>query len=1070
MIRATVSGTEDYTVELVFLPSGLSLSCTCPYHRDRDEPCKHIWAMILKAEEKGYFRGISEDFLFGLESSSFHASSGRPSLRSKKVSSDAPQPNWRNDLERIERATESESRLDGTSWPPGRELFYVLDVPDTLRKGKPLLHLYFRDRKKDGSRGALRSRNISVKDLSLVPDARHRYMLAMLRELSIKQLHDSFRYFSSTTDSVLSDYWLDIEMYLLLLPRMCETGSFCLKLTEGAGFDPVPVAWDNGPPWEFCLELRGAGGGDYELTGFLRRGEEHMGLSTPYLLLAGGLVFTQGDAALLEDFDSFPWISILRTKKRITVAEKQLLELFAKILSMKRVPPLMLPEGLEFRTERIKPLRRLTVRKDPKGYPTGRSGLVGELSFDYNGRILGREDIGVGFYSKDEKLLVFRDPKEEQAALDRLFALGFRQVSSFYTDDVRLKLAAGRLPAVVAGLLEEGWYVEAEGIRYRRGGVFNIEVSSGIDWFEVRGSIRFEEQEVVLPELLKALRRGENKVRLGDGTYGVLPQDWLKQYGLLAGFGKEQKDHVRFRSCQAGLLDLLLEGQPHVSCDETFRQFRRRLNGFSKVKPLDPSPGFSGKLRGYQREGLGWFRFLDTFGFGGCLADDMGLGKTVQVLALLDARREEQSGSTRRTSTPGEQASPDDRCPSLIVVPKTIVFNWKQEACRFTPKLKVLDYTGPGRIKDRGQFRGYDVILTTYGTMRNDIVHLKDFHFDYIVLDEAQVVKNSRTVASKAVRLLTGRLRLSLSGTPIENHLGELWSLFEFLNPGMLGGVSVFQKSLGSRRDFDEQTISTLARAIRPFILRRTKDQVATDLPDKMEQTLYCELGPWERKRYNELRDFYRLSLQKQIGREGLNRAKIQVLEALLRLRQAACHTGLIDKTVISRSSAKVEVLLEHLDDVLAGGRKALVFSQFTSLLAIVRDKLDGRKTIYEYLDGQTRNRAEKVQRFQSDPDCRLFLISLKAGGLGLNLTAAEYVFLLDPWWNPAVEAQAIDRTHRIGQSRKIFAYRLIARDTVEEKVLELQKSKRKLAESIITADNRFIGNLSREDLELLLS
>jgi SNF2 family DNA or RNA helicase len=297
--------------------------------------------------------------------------------------------------------------------------------------------------------------------------------------------------------------------------------------------------------------------------------------------------------------------------------------------------------------------------------------------------------------------------------------------------------------------------------------------------------------------------------------------------------------------------------------------------------------------------------------------------------------------------------------------------------------------------------------------------------------------------------------------------LGELWSLFEFLNPGMLGGASVFG-SVG--RNPDAATRGLLARALRPFILRRTKGQVAKELPAKTEQTIYCDLESKERKLYTELRDYYRSRLLHNASDDGSGRFKFEVLEALLRLRQAACHPALIDKQKIDEPSAKLDTLLAQLDQVMEEDHKILVFSQFTSLLAIVRNRLDKDKVPYAYLDGRTRDRQARVEQFQNDPEVKLFLISLKAGGLGLNLQAAEYVYLLDPWWNPAVEAQAIDRAHRIGQTRQVFAYRLIARDTVEEKVLELQQSKRDLADAIISADNSLLHNLTREDLELLLS
>jgi SNF2 family DNA or RNA helicase len=307
---------------------------------------------------------------------------------------------------------------------------------------------------------------------------------------------------------------------------------------------------------------------------------------------------------------------------------------------------------------------------------------------------------------------------------------------------------------------------------------------------------------------------------------------------------------------------------------------------------------------------------------------------------------------------------------------------------------------------------------------------------------------------------------LALTGTPVENHIGELWSIFEFLNPGQLGSATRLRKFLADGRGSTE----VVARAVRPYLLRRTKAQVLSDLPEKTEQTLFVELGEQQRKAYDELRHHFRQELSGRIGRMGIGRSRIAVLEALLRLRQTACHPGLVDPARIEEPAAKLEALLEHLEEVLDEGHKALVFSQFTSFLAILRRQLDARGTVYEYLDGRTTDRQARVARFQEDADCRLFLVSLKAGGQGLNLTAADYIYILDPWWNPAVDGRGLDRAHRIGQTRRVFAYRLIARDTVEEKIVALQDRKRELAESIVRADDSMIASLTAEDVELLLS
>jgi SNF2 family DNA or RNA helicase len=403
-----------------------------------------------------------------------------------------------------------------------------------------------------------------------------------------------------------------------------------------------------------------------------------------------------------------------------------------------------------------------------------------------------------------------------------------------------------------------------------------------------------------------------------------------------------------------------------------------------------------------------------------------------------------------------------------VVVPKSLVFNWQQEAERFAPNLRVLDYTGGARHKVSLDEGGYDLVLATYGTLRRDAGEFRSMEFDYVVLDEAQAIKNATTASAKAARLLRGRHRVALSGTPVENRIDELWSLFEFLNPGMLGASAAF-RAAGMGAAVDPESRALLARAVRPFILRRTKDEVAADLPAKLEQTLAVELEPGQRALYDELRDHYRAELRKRVETVGIQKSKIQILEALLRLRQAACHPGLIDAARANEPSAKLDVLAARIGEAVSEGHKVLVFSQFTSFLALVRTRLDAENVTYEYLDGRTRDRQTRVERFQNDPACPVFLVSLKAGGVGLNLTAADYVFLLDPWWNPAVEAQAIDRTHRIGQTRPVFATRLIARDTVEERVVELQRTKRELADAILTADNGMIGGIGKEELELLL-
>jgi len=1051
-VLAFVQGTRRYTVQLGFEGPEISYSCTCPYFFNEEQPCKHLWAVLLKLDRSGFF-----DRWQGVR---FPESAQEAGVKDELEveATGEPLPEWKLGLQRIQEYRAAERRSGRKPWPAERQILYLFDIPRTLSGGRATVHLHYRD--KGGQIRPLSGSGYRLEDLWQIPDSDDREILGVLRGGSYQNVYDGqaygYRLLGQEIQLLCPTYLLDVDLVRLLLPKMAKTGRLFCKTHEEAdsnrGAWDSSIVWDRGSPWQFALILRqNPAGKKVRLEGVLRREGRKIPLSEPELLLAGGLMFMGGALARYRMKVSFAWVSVLRGRKHLTIPGEQLPEFLEELLAFPDLDPLEIDDSLGIRTLSDPPIPRLKVSKADRvrHTPTG-GGLIGELSFIYGDQVLSAPAESSGAYIEEQQIVVMRDAPAEQQALERLLELGFRQVYEYRSASKVLKMGVRRLPEVVEQLLQEGWQVEAEGRLLRSATGVNVHVVSGVDWFEIHGGMRFGDTEISLPELLKAARKGENTVRLGDGSFGILPRDWLKQQGFLLELGESQEDHLRFHSSQALLIDLLLQDQPESSCDKIFERVRDKLKDYSGIRALEAPEGFVGSLRGYQRDGLGWFDFLDQFGFGGCLADDMGLGKTIQVLALLEGRRKGKA--------------------SLVVVPKSLVFNWKQEAERFTPELKILDHTGVNRGKDTKRFRRFDVVLTTYGTMRNDIGLLKDYSFDYIVLDEAQIIKNAGSLTAKASRLLQGRRRLALSGTPIENHLGELWSLFEFLNPGMLGGVAFFKKQMRNRGPLSDDARRLLARYLKPFILRRTKEQVAPELPDKVEQTLFCQLESAERRRYDQLKRYYQRSLQRRIESDGLGRSKIKVLEALLRLRQAACHPGLLDKARVNRSSTKIDLLLQQLEDVASEERKALVFSQFTSLLKILRSRLDELGLSYEYLDGRTRDRARRVQRFQDDPECRLFLISLKAGGLGLNLTAAEYVFLLDPWWNPASEAQAIDRSHRIGQDKKVFAYRLIAKDTVEEKVLELQRSKRELAEAIISQDNRLIGELSREDLSLLLS
>ncbi len=1050
-VDALVRGSRSYEVSLDWEDGVLAASCDCAHFES--EPCKHLWAAILAADGRGYLSAVSAaDVILdcgGVEDEDGRnvrfSNSKRPPVAAPKPPSP---PAWKNHIIGITSRSLQAARL-ADEWPDKREVAYIVDVPGSASPGSVVLKLAMRGRKADGGYTRVTSLDLKRSRIARLP-------LPEDREI-VSALAGGVQYcgwgYTRDNDDVPESYLIAHPLAGAIMPLAARTG----RCYSRNGRDPdelIPLAWDEGGPWEFGIEMRRSRKG-WALAGVFRRGEERMDLRSAALVTQGGLVFTPGRVAPLAEDAAFQWISHLRSVGDIEAAEKDTDEFLAALLCSPGLPTLEVPDELRYEETRIQPRPSLRIRAADTSMHVARK-LRAELSFDYEGQVVSADEPTRGFYDAAARRVVRRDSAVEKAAAGLLGELGLKFRAWTYGDpSPRWEMAPAKLPRIVRALVEAGWHIDADGKIFRRPGSFHIQVSTGVDWFELHGGVEYGDTAAKLPALLEALRRGESMVRLDDGTYGMVPEEWLRRIGMLAGAGAPEDGHIRFRRSQAGLLDALLATQPEAHCDEAFAKIREELRLFQGVEAAVQPAGFVGCLRDYQREGLGWMGFLRRFSFGGCLADDMGVGKTAQVLALFETRRE-------------LRAAGENLGPSLVVVPRSLVFNWKQEAERFTPRLRVLDYTGPERNGD--DFAAYDAILATYGTLRRDALRLKDVEFDYVVLDEAQAVKNADTESAKAVRLLRGVHRLALSGTPIENHLGELWSLFEFLNPGMLGAASVFKLAGGAARNPDEETRGLLAHALRPFILRRTKDQVARELPSKNEQTVYCEMEPAQRKLYNELRQHYRNRLLKRIETEGLAKSKIQVLEALLRLRQAACHPGLIDPKRQGERSAKLEVLMEQLREVVEGGHKALVFSQFTSLLRIVRNHLDAGGIAYQYLDGATRDRQVRVEHFQNDADCRLFLVSLKAGGLGLNLTAADYVFLLDPWWNPAVEAQAVDRAHRIGQTRQVFAYRLIARDTVEEKVLELQKTKRDLAAAIISADNSLIRNLRREDLELLLS
>lgn len=1075
-VDARVQGRSYYFVRFVLRDGRFFAACTCPYFSE-GEACKHVWATILEADKNSYIPDTDQygrlRFGFDFASVSELKEKEPASAPNKRKANPPParEPVWQQQLKQLTSAT-APPQFVGNVWPSGRQIIYLLDPETTHTTGRLTLDIGYRERTRKGDWSKFKTKRIP---LSTIPTLKDRADVQILSLLSGAK--EYYHYYSYSYESLFNHCSLSPESQTVLMPLMCATGRCFLRTKEGIG--TVPVEWDDDARWELSLKVRQTNSKDeYEVRAALRHDSQELDVTAVPLITEGLLITPNLRAGKLISRGAFAWASFLKQGSSLRVPATEVDALIEQLLSKANVPRLELPAEIRYEELQLSPTPHLHVRRPGNAfysYNSNNTKLEADLQFNYEGVSIGFFEARAGVYDRSSRRFVRRDSEYENAAVELLTTLGFKQFNNEYSDQVGFGLTPKNLPSAVKRLVSEGWKIEAEGKLYRQAGSMNLSVSSGIDWFELHGMVEFGDGLVAkLPELLSALKRGETMVQLGDGSFGLLPEDWLNKYGLITSLGETIEDHLRFKRTQTGVLDALIAAQPEVKTDEAFARVLREWRNFKGIEPLSAPQNFVGTLRHYQCEALGWFSFLERFGFGGCLADDMGLGKTVQVLAMLESRRIARQTLQKAAKLKGKLSQPAEALdhgprPSLVVVPRSLVFNWEQEATRFTPQLRMLTHTGAERTRSTAHFDKYDLILTTYGTLRRDAVDLQRAEFNYVILDESQAIKNAKTESAKAVRLLNARRRLALSGTPIENHLGELWSLFEFLNPGMLGAANVFQLSANAR-SLNEETRTLLARALRPFFLRRTKEQVAKELPQKLEQTIYCEMETAQRQQYNELRDHYRKSLMARVESMGLGRAKIQILEALLRLRQAACHPALLAPVQEEVPSAKLEVLLPRLSEIIAEGHKALVFSQFTSFLSIVRRRLERDGINYEYLDGKTRDRAARVNRFQTDPQCQLFLISLRAGGQGLNLTAADYVFLLDPWWNPAVEAQAIDRAHRIGQSNRVFAYRLIARDSVEEKILALQANKRELADAIINEDNSLIRNITGEELLLLLS
>jgi superfamily II DNA or RNA helicase len=591
----------------------------------------------------------------------------------------------------------------------------------------------------------------------------------------------------------------------------------------------------------------------------------------------------------------------------------------------------------------------------------------------------------------------------------------------------------------------------------------NARVSSGVDWLALRLNFESEGVAVTQEELARSLAEGRRYVRLADGTFAKLdPQkvrEVLQRQAEILGTGGGQGGHLPLS--QAGRIEDLLAHVGRSSVSSDARDVFKKLKDIDEIKGTRKPRNLKAQLRPYQEQGFHWLWFLHEIGSGGVLADDMGLGKTVQTLALLLAVK-------------GEDAKAEGKRKPfkvLIVAPTSVVTNWLREMDKFAPSLRHALWHGAERRERQDELEDADVVVTSYALLRRDEEVLKEIPWRYVIVDEAQQIKNPLSATARAAKRLKSDRRLALTGTPIENRLSEIWSIFDFVSPGLLGHLDKFEERYSRPIDAGDKTAAERLRAtIHPFILRRTKSEVAKDLPEKIEADQFCELTGEQAGLYASVLREVRAQVLGEVERQGLARSHIQILAGLTRLRQAACDPRLLGlpREFGDEDSGKLVALRDLIQTSIAGGHKVLVFSQFVSMLQIIKRAMDDDGVRYAYLDGSTKDRQAVVEWFQSENGPPVFLISLKAGGSGLNLTAADTVIHFDPWWNPAVEDQATDRAHRIGQTKVVTTYRLIAKGTIEEKILELGEKKRELVGAVLSEDAGGAKKLTRTDLDEL--
>lgn len=689
------------------------------------------------------------------------------------------------------------------------------------------------------------------------------------------------------------------------------------------------------------------------------------------------------------------------------------------------------------------------------------------LQFDYEGNKIYSNEPSSTFtiFENQSGKFIFKNYKRdflwEKKCIESLAGMGF-----FSEDDIHFVTAengsdhSGDFYAILEVINSNYSDIIDSGFRLSSAlsGNYNLrpvdlEISSQIinDWFDIRAIVKIDQWSIPFSHFRKNILEGIREFILPDKSIAILPDTWFSKYKNIFEFGKTTDESLRVHKQHFSLL-------PDAFNEEGKAVYGRleKLLIPDNIPTVTSPAGLNCTMRQYQEEGLNWLSFLQKSGLGGCLADDMGLGKTIQTLALLQYNKENIQSS--HTINEGESDLFSGSTPgltSLIVVPASLIYNWEHEIRRFVPGMTVYSYKGNQRKKNTTYFHNYDIILSSYHTVRQDIDMISSFSFHYIILDESQVIKNPASMLYRTVTRLLSEYKLVLTGTPVENSLTDLWTQLNFVNPGLLGDLAFFRREFARpiEKMGDEEKEEKLRKIIKPFILRRTKEKVAPDLPPVSEQTVYCNMTDEQFRVYDEEKSSVRNSILKSISSSGSEKTAIVVLQGLMKLRQLSNHPLLTNDDYDS-GSGKFETVLQDMESVMSEGHKILVFSSFVKHLELYAEELRKKRIRFAMLTGASTDREKIVNSFQLDPENKIFLISLKAGGVGLNLTAADYVFILDPWWNPASEMQALNRAHRIGQDKNVFVYRYITSDTIEEKILRLQEKKSKLADIFISSSN----------------